>query len=295
LDEHELAWAAGFFDGDGWAALVRRRRRKRGQPHAQINQASEDGVPEVLTRFRDAVGVGRVAGPKLEEGRQPLYWWVASSRDDVARTGALIGPWLSHDKRRQFYDTVGLRFNDAPLDSFAWAAGFFDAEGSTSLSDHRSHAGYKYVESSITQMGALQQPQELERFVDVVGRGKIYGPYEQEGATESVYRWRAQRIDDVRLVLHVLQPWLGSVKRVQAFGALAIVDGQPSLPRGRVEWGSHKTHCIHGHEYAVARLKPYVSRSPNGLQRRDSKQCLACVRELARRRYAERNKKIGGN
>ena len=99
MDEHELAWAAGFFDGDGWAAAVLQKGRRTSQPYAQINQGSLAGVPEVLMRFHDVVGVGRVAGPKIEEGRQPLYWWVASSRRDVERTGSLIGPWLSHEKR----------------------------------------------------------------------------------------------------------------------------------------------------------------------------------------------------
>src|SRR5437016_14314230 len=82
VDEHELAWAAGFFDGDGWAALVRAKGRRTGQPHAQINQGSVAGVPEVLVRFRNAVGVGRVVGPKIKEGRLPLYCWLATSRGD---------------------------------------------------------------------------------------------------------------------------------------------------------------------------------------------------------------------
>jgi hypothetical protein len=43
-------------------------------------------------------------------------------------------------------------------------------------------------------------------------------------------------------VLHVLLPWLGTVKRSQALSALAVIDGQPAQHRGRVEWGSHKTH-----------------------------------------------------
>lgn len=294
MHEHELAWAAGFFDGDGWASLSRQKGRRTGQPQARINQSSLNGVPHVLLRFREAVGVGRVGGPKIEEGREPMYWWVASSRGDVTRTGELIGPWLSTQKRDQFNAAAGLRFRATPMDSFAWAAGLFDAEGSTSLGDHRSHAGYKYVEASITQGGKGAAPQELLRFHELVGLGKVYGPYEQEGAGESIYRWRLQRIDDVRLLLHILQPWLGAVKRSQAWIALAVVDGQPALSRGRVEWGSHKTHCIHGHEYATARLKPYVSRTPGGVRRRESKQCLACVREQVRRAYAARKKKVGG-
>ena len=294
MDEHELAWAAGFFDGDGWAALVRPKRRRTGQPIAQINQGSLTGVPEVLLRFRDAVGVGRVAGPKIEEGRQPLYHWVASSRSDVTRTGVLIGPWLSREKRDQFTAAVNLGFESASTTSAAWAAGLFDAEGSTSLSDHHSHDGYKVIEASITQGSSAGHPDELVRFTDLIRFGRIYGPYEQEGASAPIYRWRVSTVTDVRRMLHLLQPWLGDMKRSQAWTALAVVDHQPTLARGRVEWGSHKTHCVHGHEYAVGRLKPYVSRSPNGEQRRDSKQCLVCVREQARRAYAERKKKIGG-
>jgi hypothetical protein len=261
---------------------------------SQINQSSLDGVPEALVRFRDAVGVGRLHGPKIEEGREPLYWWVASSRGDVTRTGKLIGPWLSTQKRDQFAAAAGLRFDAEPSGSFAWAAGLFDAEGSTSLSDHRSHAGYKYVESSITQGGEkAAAPEELVRFLDVVGQGKVYGPYEQEGASEPIYRWRLQQVDEVRRALHLLQPWLGNVKRSQAWTALAVIDRQSVLPRGRPEWGAHKTHCIHGHEYATARLKPYVSRGVNGVQRRASKQCLVCVRERARRLYAARREELG--
>ncbi|HEY8758167.1 MAG TPA: hypothetical protein VIN74_06695 [Candidatus Limnocylindria bacterium] len=293
MDEHELAWAAGFFDGDGWAALSKQKGRRTGQPQARINQSGLDGVPEVLVRFRDAVGVGRIGGPKIEEGREPLYWWSASSRGDVRRTGELVGPWLSTQKRAQFASAVGLHIDRPPIETFPWAAGLFDAEGSTSLTAHQSHHGYKVIEASITQGGVLT-PEELCRFAACVGRGRVYGPYEQEGATEPIYRWRSYTIDDVRAVLHVILPWLGAVKRQQAFAAIALIDGQPALPRGRVEWGSHKSLCIHGHEYATVRIRRYVSRG--GVQRRDSKQCLRCTREQARaRRIEARNQReIGG-
>jgi hypothetical protein len=295
MDDHELAWAAGFFDGDGWAALARQKRRRTGQPQARINQSSRDGVAQVLVRFREAVGVGRVGGPKVEEGREPLYWWVASSRGDVTRTGELIGPWLSTQKRDQFNAAAGLCFDATPIDSFAWAAGLFDAEGSISLSDHRSHAGYKYVEASITQRGRNGgAPEELVRFRDVVGRGKVYGPYEQKGASEPIYRWRLHQVDEVRGLLHLLQPWLCDVKRVQAWTALAAIDRQAVLPRGRPEWGSHKTYCIHGHEYSSARMRAYVGRGV-GIPRRDNQQCLRCARDQARARRRDAKKAIGGH
>src|SRR4029077_5625660 len=102
-------------------------------PQARINQSSLDGVPEVLLRFREAVGVGRVSGPKIEAGGEPLYWWVASSRGDVTRTGRLIGAWLSSQKRDQFTVAAGLRFAAPPISSFAWAAGLFVARRFRSL------------------------------------------------------------------------------------------------------------------------------------------------------------------
>ncbi|MHB8630305.1 MAG: hypothetical protein ACYC9W_00050 [Candidatus Limnocylindria bacterium] len=140
------------------------------------------------------------------------------------------------------------------------------------------------IDAALTQGGIRSIPEVLVRFRGVVGLGSNYGPYEQEGARMPVYRWRLTRPDDVRTVLHVLDPWLGSVKRSQARSALMAVDAQPTLARGRPEWGSHKTHCIHGHEYAFARLRSYVSRG--GTVRRASKQCLVCSREQARVRRA---------
>lgn len=236
-------------------------------------------MPEVLTRFRDAVGVGRVAGPKIEEGRRDLYRWVARSYGDVRRTGHLIGPWLSADKRAQFRAAVGLTFPLTPLASYAWAAGLFDAEGSVSLGRHRTHARYEVIDASVTQVGPGVVPEELLRFQVLVTLGKIYGPYAQGSTTGSVYRWRLSRADHIRTVLHLIGPHIGSTKSAQAREALMVIDAQPALPRGRSEWGSHKTHCVHGHEYATARLRPYVSRG--GMQRRDSKQCLVCAREQA--------------
>lgn len=289
MDEHELAWAAGFFDGDGWAALVRSGKGRRRRAMAQINQAGVGGVPEVLVRFRDAVGVGRVAGPKIAHGRRDLYWWVASSQRDVTRTGELIGPWLSAEKRDQFFAAVGIAFAAEPLTSLMWAAGLFDAEGSTCLSAHRSHAGFKYVEATITQGSRSAVPEELVRFQQIVAIGQIYGPYAQNDANELVYRWRLQSLDGVRRFMHLLLPWLGDVKRAQALTAIAVIGRQPMLPRGRPDWGSHKTHCVHGHEYATARIRPYVARG-RGIPVRENHRCLVCLRELARRK---REMKIG--
>ena len=130
MDRHELAWAAGFFDGEGWA-----NRSGRGV-QARINQASLEGQPEVLIKFQRIVGVGRLMGPKVLDGKQDLYWWEATSRPDIARVADLIGPWLCPVKRAEFERTLGRSLAPAIWPASAseergWAGGFFDGEGST--------------------------------------------------------------------------------------------------------------------------------------------------------------------
>lgn len=166
----------------------------------------------------------------------------------------------------------------------AWAAGLFDGDGSTCLAKHRTQEGHVTAEVSITQASSCGLPEALTRFREVMGGvGRTYGPYAGRGHAEPIYRYKALRFTDADHVLRSLWPWLGSVKRIQAAFVMATVAAQPHLPRGNPAWGSHKTHCVNGHEYATARIRPYVARA-GGTERRASKQCLVCVREWARRR-----------
>jgi hypothetical protein len=279
MDRHELAWAAGFFDGEGWA-----NRSGRGV-HSRINQSGNDGVPKVLLRFLDIVGCGRIHGPVREEDRQDLYYWDASSRSDVELVGNAIWPWLGDVKRAEFSVATGraptAANDDLPrTELLAWAGGLYDGEGCASLTPHRTHEGHFSPEVAVTQSG-VTRPQVLERLRDFVGCGRIYGPYEQEGANLPVYRWKAAAHRDVEYSLYVLAPWIGSVKRDQARRVSRVLIEQGRLPRGNPSWGNRKTHCVKGHDYATARVRPYVSRG-RGIPLRDNQYCLACLREYAR-------------
>lgn len=287
IDRCECAWAAGFFDGEGWANAV--KNRNRWQPHAQINQSSRTGVPNVLLRFRTAVGVGRVRGPKLEEGREPLYSWVASRRGDVARVYELLVPWLGEVKRAEFYAALGLHGDAADaghqcseLEEIGWAAGVFDGEGSVYLAKHQSHAGYFTLEAAVTQSGIEGVPELLARFCRIARVGCIYGPFAPHSEKwRPVYRWKAFGIGQVAPLIERLRPWLGPIKRSQADDVFSVVRSQAPLRRGNPAWGYHKTRCVNGHEYATARLRAFVPRK-GGAEKRASKQCLACLREHAR-------------
>ena len=288
MDRYELAWAAGFFDGEGWANATKQTGRRTGQPHAQVNQADPHGVPEVLLRFQRALGgLGRIAGPDVKDGRKDLYRWVVSSRGDVELLHHFLLPWLGQVK----LDELALALSRpagrsrSPRESMEWlrwSAGLFDGEGCASMYQHRSHIGYLSQELAVTQSSLQGRPEVLERFQLVMGAGRIYGPYRQ-AKSQPVYRWKATGRSDVERVIEMLLPWISPVKLDQVSLVREILAAQPPLPRGRPDWGNRKTHCVRGHEYATARIRPYRPRG-KAQQRRDSKQCLVCAREQARAR-----------
>jgi hypothetical protein len=293
VDRYELAWAAGFFDGEGYAGAALFGRGAKTRPQARINQADADGVPAVLARFQAALGgLGRMGGPHRDVGRIDLYRWHVSSRGDVERLHELIAPWLGQVKLTQLAAALGrgslVSTNADGSDEWrAWAAGLYDGEGCSALLHHRTHAGHMTPELSVTQSSGAGPPEVLRRFAAIVHAGAVSGPYAQRSSTKDVYRWKASARADAERVIELLWPFLGTIKRAQARSLLDTLAAQPLLPRGNPAWGRHKTHCVHGHEYASSRLRAYVSRGA-GVPRRDNQSCLVCLREYARRQREKR-------
>jgi hypothetical protein len=296
MDRTKLAWAAGFWDGEGSAYLSGSTDRATKQPHARINQSSTSGIPEVLVRFRRAVGLGTIQGPVQKEGREPLYRWEVSSRPESLRLLDLLWPFIGQVKRSQLEHALAIRSPRTLWDGLgeqerrAWAAGLWDGEGSICLLKHRSHPGYFVPEAAVTQSSDDGIPEVLARISSIGSAGFLYGPFPQEPPWSPVYRWKLFRRDEIVDLVSLMRPWLGSVKLAQAERVLAVIDGQPKLRRGNPAWGSHKTHCVHGHEYATGRIRPFRARREGAVEPRPSKQCLICVRESARRQSRERRK-----
>src|SRR5881397_961476 len=70
----------------------------------EIAQASATFVPETLLRFRDAVGVGTVTGPRIVPSpwsRLPQYRWQASGRHVCSAAIRVIWRWLGPVKRAE--------------------------------------------------------------------------------------------------------------------------------------------------------------------------------------------------
>lgn len=121
-DSHyELAWAAGFWDGEGCmnftdnlGTLADGSRKRYRQWHAVIGQKNR----RVLDRFQKAVGMGKVYGPykssiknlvKPPEETAYNYQWRVGSVNDVTALGMLLWPWLSEEKREQIVTKLDSR------------------------------------------------------------------------------------------------------------------------------------------------------------------------------------------
>jgi hypothetical protein len=96
----------------------------------------------------------------------------------------------------------------------AWAAGLFDGEGSTSVLKAQRDK-YSYIRMSIAQ----KHPEVLEKFLSIVGVGKIY-----KANTRNIYSWDCYKQIDVPSVLNMLWPYLSIIKKEQAIKAQDTVD-----------------------------------------------------------------------
>jgi hypothetical protein len=97
----------------------------------------------------------------------------------------------------------------------AWAAGFFDGEGSTCCKENG-----RAISMSIQQLDRAV----LDRFAAAVdGQAKVYGPYVRRGGC-TYYQLQADGPARVKHISETL-PWLGVVKRGQAMHAIAAFEG----------------------------------------------------------------------
>jgi hypothetical protein len=123
LDRYELAWAAGFFDGEGTAVLAgvnstrvhatTGRRRDYPTPHLAVTQHYD---PETIHRFhRAVVGLGAVYGPHSSKGtaHHPRWSWSARRPTEVLAVVPMLWPWLSGPKRAQIHGVITAYLADA--------------------------------------------------------------------------------------------------------------------------------------------------------------------------------------
>jgi hypothetical protein len=101
-----------------------------------------------------------------------------------------------------------------PNYDLAWAAGFFDGEGTTSYLKSNNWIGPRM---SLTQ----KNEDTLKRFLNVVGFGKIY----KNNTRVGMFCWACQRKEDVNTILNKLWPFLSEQKKNQALSVYNLCTG----------------------------------------------------------------------
>jgi hypothetical protein len=102
MNKEALAWAAGFFDGEG-CFFFGTYRRKDGRidqwTETRITQADR----EVLDRFASAVGLGKVYGPyaRTKANHASQWQYVAYGFASTQAIVASLWTWLGSIKRDQ--------------------------------------------------------------------------------------------------------------------------------------------------------------------------------------------------
>lgn len=94
----EIAWAAGFVDGEGHFGY-RRRSGERGTPVFCVSQVR----PEPLERLARVLGLGRVLGPYLNNSpnSQPYYRIEIQGFRVTQQVIAILWNYLSFPKQEQ--------------------------------------------------------------------------------------------------------------------------------------------------------------------------------------------------
>lgn len=295
LDQELLAWAAGFFDGEG-TAFARTDGDRPGyrQLDVSVPQCGHDRVPEALLKYqRSMLGVGRIYGPNKND----VYVWRAGGRLGAEAALGLMWPHLGQVKRTQAIEALEVvreqyrsgrytarrakyrpRFiAHGPAEQLstiadkelAWAAGFVDAEGCfgvTRLPTRKDGSARLRIRVSASQHGSPGAPAEvLLRLQNAFGLGRV----ERHGDPDD-FKWVAEGVRAVETVLEAIRPWLGPVKIEQARLAL---DAAGTLGRVRGD----ELHCIRGHVYddVYIRMNGHIHR-----------RCNACARIVERAKRA---------
>lgn len=79
MNNTELAWAAGFFDGEGSVSLIWTTHTTNTNPWWNLKVTVTNCDRPSLERFVAAVGVGRIYTKKPVEGRQVTHYVMAGS------------------------------------------------------------------------------------------------------------------------------------------------------------------------------------------------------------------------
>lgn len=115
----ELAWAAGFFEGEGSVYITMPHPRKCTKPYLRLNVTQlRDRLP--LDRFVAAVGFGRVAGPHLGPSGERNRYAIDYSGPRAHAAMELLRPYLGEESKKTKRYLEALALGATPVKADGW-------------------------------------------------------------------------------------------------------------------------------------------------------------------------------
>lgn len=147
---------------------------------------------------------------------------------------------------------------DQSSTDIAWAAGLFEGEGWWG----------PRARTSAEAIVGMTDRDVVERFAAVVGVGRISIEERAEGR-KTLYRWSVCNAADVRMLIHLFWPWLGTRRRESA---TVLLERVQNCRGARAD----QTHCIRGHAYTPDNIYTAPGRT--------DRCCRTCERDRQRLR-----------
>lgn len=103
MNREMLAWAAGFFDGEGsmgfYDSFSNYRGRRYGTKKLILQVTQKE--PDILYRLATVLDCGVVRGPYLKSRKYPIYRYTVQDFEHIQATVALLWAWLGSSKQKQ--------------------------------------------------------------------------------------------------------------------------------------------------------------------------------------------------
>jgi len=104
IDREELAWAAGFFDGEGSVGLYKHNKARYKYLRLSVGQTDK----EVISRFNRSIdNLGTINKRKHIPNRKPFWVVSVSGFENTQAIITMLWSWLSRPKRRQATKALG--------------------------------------------------------------------------------------------------------------------------------------------------------------------------------------------
>lgn len=111
----------------------------------------------------------------------------------------------------------------------AWAVGLFEGEGCIS-EVHRNRDPECRYRTVTLKLGSTDKD-VVERFAAIVGVGGIQPKVRRLPSYKDQWIWQCTKRDDVRSLIALFRPLLGSRRRAKADAAIEWLDASPVSPR----------------------------------------------------------------